>query len=265
MPDRRVALLTRIAMRHDRVAEDRRPDLTALLRAVLVALAIVVILPMPAAAAEGDPTEPPAGEPTPEPTPTPPPAPGIQRVFIYRSPAVVRQYTNVWCVPAAVQTMWNLIDGTSNARYARQKTLYGQIRRHNRYRYRTKGNDIQGWAWALRYYTDQPYRARAFVSKNAALRAIAEAIDRTGHPVGITVHHGTHAWVVLGYRAKPSATNPSQRTILGYYVSGPLGPGSRDPWRYRYMTMGAFRKVFGRYHERTRKVIWEDKYVLVTD
>ena len=31
------------------------------------------------------------------------------------------------------------------------------------------------------------------------------------------------------------------------------------------MSMAAFRKVYGFYHEKTRKVIWERKYVLVTD
>jgi len=29
--------------------------------------------------------------------------------------------------------------------------------------------------------------------------------------------------------------------------------------------MASFRKVYGKYHERTRKVIWEGRYVLVSD
>jgi hypothetical protein len=29
--------------------------------------------------------------------------------------------------------------------------------------------------------------------------------------------------------------------------------------------MANFRRYYGKYHERTRKVIWEDKYVLVSD
>jgi hypothetical protein len=31
------------------------------------------------------------------------------------------------------------------------------------------------------------------------------------------------------------------------------------------MSMAGFRKVYGYYHEKTRKVIWERKYVLVSD
>jgi hypothetical protein len=265
-------------MRHAAPTDDRHARLIALLRAIILAGAALAILPLPSMAADGDPTEPPVvvtdpsddddddpdptPEPTPDPTPQPPP---IQKEFIYRSSAITRQYTNYYCVPAAAQTMWNLITGSDNRTVARQKSLYRQIRKHNRYRYTTKGNDIQGWAWALRRFTGGEYRARAYTSKSKAMAEIAEAIDRTGHPVGITVHHGSHAWIVLGYKAQPSATDPDKRTILGFYVSGPLGPGSRDPWRYRYVTMANFRRYYGKYHERTRKVIWEDKYVLVSD
>ena len=257
-------------MRLAEPAQDSRARLTALLRAVVLAAAGLAILPLPIYAAE--PSPPPAvpaddddddeDEPTPpptsEPTPTPPPAP--YAINLYRASTVVRQYKNTWCVPAATQSMWNLIGGTSNLSYSRQKALYKQIRKHNRYRYKTAGNDVQGWAWALRTYTGQPYKWRAWTSKTAAIKAIAAAIDRTHHPVGITVHHGTHAWVVLGYKA-----SADHRTILGFYVHGPLGPGSRDPWKYRYISMASFRRVFGKYHEKTRKVIWERKYVLVTD
>jgi hypothetical protein len=250
-------------MRHAVPAQDRRARLTAAFAAVLLAALVLAVLPLPAFAADGDPpTDPPPAEPTDPPPPDPTPAPEIQKVLFYSSTAVIRQYKNYWCVPAATQTMWNLIRSTSNAKYARQKTLYTKIRAHNRYRYRTNGNDVQGWAWALRYYTGRPYTARSYVSKSTAMNEIAKAIDQTGNPVGITVHHGTHAWIVLGYKAQVSS---GKRTILGFYVSGPLGPGSSDPWKYRYLSMATFRKVYGKYHERTRKVIWEDRYVLVTD
>jgi hypothetical protein len=203
-------------------------------------------------------------EPTAEPTPEPTPAPAPYAINLYRSSTVVRQYKNTWCVPAATQSMWNLIGGTSNMSYSRQKALYKQTRKHNRYKYKTAGNDIQGWAWALRTYTGQPYQWAAYTSKTTAIKAIAKAIDRTGHPVGITVHHGSHAWIVLGYKSTQDP-DTGKKTIRGFYVHGPLGPRSRDPWKYRYMTIAAFRKVYGFYHEATRKVIWERKYVLVAD
>jgi hypothetical protein len=177
---------------------------------------------------------------------------------------MVRQYTSYWCVPAATQTMWNLIRHDSSTSYLRQKMLYRQIRQHNRYRYTTNGNDVQGWAWALRYWTYKPYYAHAYVSKTTAMLAIVAAIQRTHHPVGVVIKAGTHAWVVLGYRVSVDVLDPTRRTLLGFYVTGPLGaPG--DPFPYRYLTVAAFSKVYTRYHEWQRKVIWEGLYVTVND
>jgi len=188
----------------------------------------------------------------------------IQTVLLYRRSAIARQYTDYWCVPAATETMWNLIRSGTNTSYMRQKVLYRQTRLHNRYHYNTTGNDVDGWSWALRRYTYRPYQAHAYLSKTTALQAIVAAIDRTHDPVGVTVRAGTHAWVVIGYRAAVDPSDPTLRTLQGFYVSGPIG-SPRDPYPYRYMTVDAFRAEYTRYHEWQRKVIWEGLYVVVND
>ncbi len=177
---------------------------------------------------------------------------------------MVRQYTNYWCVPAATQSMVNLARGTSNRTYSTQRYYYRLTRQHNRYWYRTLGNDPQGWAWALRYFSRNTttYAARAYTNKTAAINAIAESIARTRDPVGVTVHRGTHAWVVLGFRQTYDPAEPAKKTLLGLYVSGPLGT-SRDKWPYRYLTVSQFKEYFTRYHEWQRKVIWEGKWVVI--
>jgi len=179
---------------------------------------------------------------------------------------MVRQYTNYWCVPAVTQSMVNLVKGTSNKSYLTQKFYYKLTRQHNRYIYVTKGNDPQGWAWSLRYFTQSQanYQWRSFTNKSTAVNSIAEALKRTRHPVGVTVYGGTHAWVVLGYRYSVNVADPTKRSLLGLYVSGPLGTVS-DRWPYRYLTVSAFRDVFTRYHEWQRKVIWEGKWVVISE
>jgi hypothetical protein len=186
-------------------------------------------------------------------------------VLIYRGTAMVKQFTNYWCVPAATQSMVNLVLGTSDRTKTTQERYYKGIRAHNRYTYSTKGNDPQGWAWGLRSYSSgrTTYQARSFTSKSVALEAIAESIDRTGSPVGVTVHDGTHAWIVLGYRAQPDPNASSGRLLTGFYVSGPLGSPT-DPWPYKFMTMTDFRSHFSRYHEWQRAVIWEGTWVIVS-
>jgi hypothetical protein len=222
--------------------------------------------PTPTPTAEPTPTPTASAAPTPTPVPTPtPPATKVASVLLYRPGSVVRQYRSNWCVPAAAQTMKNLIRNQRSTTFRHQQVLYNQIRANNRYAYATSGNDVAGWAWALRHWTKQPYQARSFTTKTSAIAAMVAAIDRTRHPVGITVRHGTHAWVVLGYKARVQIDDPTKRTILGLYVSGPLGPGSSDPWPYRYVTLATFGKSYTKYHEWQRRVVWEGRYVIVAD
>jgi hypothetical protein len=210
-----------------------------------------------------DPTDTPDPTVTPAPTPRPTSNTVLQSRNLYRYSAMVRQYTNYWCVPATVQSMANLVLGTSNRTYSRQSYIYKLTRQHNRYWYATRGNDPQGWGWSLRYFTNgRPYQPRAYTNKDQAIASIWASIAKTRHPVGVTVYSGTHAWVVLGYKLTYDRTEPSKKTLLGLYVSGPLGSSS-DRWPWKYLTVNQFKQVFTRYHEWQRKVIWEGKWVVL--
>ncbi len=221
----------------------------------------------PAAAPTPAPTATPGPTPTPSPGPTvsPPPGTTVTRLLLYRRTAMVRQYTNYWCVPAATQTMVNLIRGTNDRTYATQRRFYYVTRYHNRYVYKTRGNDPAGWAYALRYFTQwqTSYQARSFTNKTQAIEAIAASIARTHQPVGVPVWGGTHAWVIVGYRSQTDPNDPSKRTLLGLYVSGPLA-SPRDPWLYEYLSLATFRLNFTRYHEWQRRVIWEGRWVIIS-
>jgi hypothetical protein len=204
---------------------------------------------------------------TPEPTPTPTPAPTriTTSLNLYRSSTVARQYTSYWCVPANAQTMLNLVLGRRDRSYATQARYDRWLKRYNRYKYVTRGNDVNGWATLLDYSIGGPwhYNDRAFSTQAQAIARIVEALDRTGHPVGIVVDRGSHAWTVVGYKATMEPGKPETRVIVGLYVSGSLS--TKDPHPYRYMAMGDFRRRFTRYHEWQRKVVWEGKYVIVSE
>ena len=66
---------------------------------------------------------------------------------------------------------------------------------------------------------------------------------------------------MLGYRATIVPGRPETKTIIGLYVSGSL---AKDPQPYGYLSLAAFKRRFTRYHEWQRKVIWEGKYVIVS-
>jgi hypothetical protein len=231
------------------------PSATArLCRSLVLSVVVVLVLPWQAFAADPIAT----GAPT-----VLPPSVETVDVNLYRSGAAVHQFTNYWCVPANAQTMLNLINGTSNRSYATQTRYARQIGRLNRYTYPTPGNDVRGWARFLDAHVGGAwhYADHSFDSSSAAIAAMVESIDRTHHPVGIVVDRGSHAWTVVGYRARVTR-GTTARVIVGLYVSGSL---RRDPWPYRYMSLGQFALRYTRYHEASRSVVWEGKFVIVSE
>jgi hypothetical protein len=188
----------------------------------------------------------------------------IRTVDLSRSGAAVTQFTSYWCVPAAVQTMLNLVTGTSDRSFTTQSRLYTELRRANRYSYTTRGNDVRGWARVLsaRLPAGMGYGDVSFSSRSAAYLAIVKAMDRTKRPVGIVVDAGTHAWTVVGFTVRETPGVPNATTVLGFYVVGPLGSPT-DPWPKKYLTTSQLNSRFTRYHEPTRPVVWEGLYVIV--
>lgn len=185
-------------------------------------------------------------------------------VDISRDATAVLQYNSYSCVPAAVQTMLNLVNGQSDRSRATQARLYTELRRANRYRYTTRGNDVRGWARVLTAHLPAGlgYADVSFTSKADAYLAIVKAIDRTRKPVGIVVDRASHAWTVVGFKVQETPGVPDATTILGFYVVGPLGSPT-DPWPKKYLTLAQLNTRFTPYHEAQRSVLWEGKYVIV--
>lgn len=225
-------------------------------RSVLLALVVGVLAPWQALAAD--------------PTPFASTPSNVRRqtetidVNLYRPSSVSYQYTNYWCVPANAQTMLNTIYRWTDRTRATQGRYAWHVQRLNRYTYSTKGNDVAGWARFLDLWVadDWHYLDRSFDTRTQAIAAIVESIDRTGHPVGVVVDRGSHAWTVLGYRAT-EVRGSTTKTVEGIYVSGSLL--NTDPRPYRYMTLSQFALRFTRYHEPQRAVVWEGKFVIVSE
>ncbi len=185
-------------------------------------------------------------------------------VDLSRDSANVLQYTSYNCVPAAAQTMINLVTGASDRSRTTQTRLYNELQRANLYDYATNGNDVRGWSRVLtaRLGVSRAYNDQSYTSRSAAFAAIVDAMDRTRRPVGIVVDAGRHAWTVVGFTVRETVGVPGSRTILGFTVVGPLGSPS-DPWPKRYYTVSQLATRFTRYHEWQRSVPWEGRYVIV--
>jgi hypothetical protein len=273
---------------------DRRLAPARLARTLAIALIAGALLPWPVFAAEepgpspttspvptAEPAPTPSADPAPTAVPEPTPEPSVQALAplprvtsetnLYQPYAIVRQYKGYWCVPANAQTILNIVMGRRDRSYATQARYAWHVKWHNRYKYPSRGNDPQGWSRFLDEYLpgDLHYHDVSFDVQADAIGAIIEALDRTGHPVGIVVDRGSHAWTVLGYRRSMVEGDPSTMTLDGFYVSGPLyrarNRPKREPWPYRFMALDAFQARYTRYHESSRKVVWEGKFVIVAE
>ena len=209
---------------HAAPTEAHRVRLIALLRAGLLAALVLVVLPLPTFAADGDaptdpPTEPPTVEPAAEPTPTPDPTPtpeparprprpdahgrpddaaGAHADALARPGHLLRPQLPLHGRDPAVHELLVRACGHPDDVEPHQRDVERHLR-PSEVAVRGASSRTTGIATRPRATTSPagPGRfattpasrtsARSFVLGHAAMDAIVATIDRTGHPVGITV------------------------------------------------------------------------------
>jgi hypothetical protein len=190
-------------------------------------------------------------------------------VNLYRADAFATQRTWQWCTAAGVQIVRNIVHGESDEARARQGRYYRYMRAHNRYPIpAADGVDPGGWEAGLRRYVDDGYRLVASDSFAAALRSAVRSLRETNLPVGITVAHGTHAWILTGFTATadPHATDAFRVTSVR--VTGPLwGLQSRargyDMRPNTQLTTAQLAGYFTPWHYPGIRMAWEGQWVSI--
>jgi hypothetical protein len=121
---------------------------------------------------------------------------------LYRRNAMVSELESFWCMPAAMQTIINLIDsGRPDHTYATQRRLYWLARRLSTDKLDGKGAEPVGWARGLTKLGYGQYLVSVHRTRGDAIRTAARALRMTGRPVGIIAWRGAHSWVMSGFRA----------------------------------------------------------------
>lgn len=105
----------------------------------------------------------------------------------------------IWCAPAAMQTMINIMSPGADTSLATQKLLQRIARKLGPAP--DRGSEPEGEARTLASLDYGAYRVIAVDSRAAAFKAAARAIRRTGRPVALLVWRGAHNWVVSGFRS----------------------------------------------------------------
>jgi hypothetical protein len=190
-------------------------------------------------------------------------------VDLYRSGVFTTQKTWLWCTAADVQIIRNIVRRETDHSRAGQQRYFDYMRAHNRYRIPVKdGVDPAGWTAGLRHYVDGRYGLVSSGSFDAALRSAVTTLRRTNLPVGLTVSHGNHAWVLTGFTASADPAITTRFTVTSVRVVGPLwGVQSR---RYGYdmrpdtrLTPAQLRGFFTPWHYAGVRMAWEGRWVSI--
>ena len=190
-------------------------------------------------------------------------------VDLYRSGAFTTQKTWLWCTAADVQIVRNLVDRQADHTRSGQQRYFDAMRVHNRYNIPVSdGVDPAGWTYGLRHFVDARYRLVASGSFSTALRSAVTNLRKTNLPVGITVSHGNHAWILTGFTATADPAVTTRFTVTSVHVVGPLwGLQSRS---YGYdmrpdmkLTPRQFAGFFTPWHYARIRMAWEGRWVSI--
>jgi hypothetical protein len=193
----------------------------------------------------------------------------IGGVDLYRSGVFTTQRSWLWCTAASIQIVRNIARHEADHSRASQSRYFDYMRAHDRYRIPLKdGTDPAGWTAGFRRFVDARYRLVASSSFDSALRSAVTNLRRTNLPVGITVAHGNHAWVLTGFTATADPAVTTRFAITSVRVVGPLwglqstsyGLDMRPDTKLTPRQLGGF---FTPWHYSSVPMAWENRWVSV--
>ncbi len=195
----------------------------------------------PSAWLSASPSPPPTPRPTPHRTPRPTPRPtprlhprphaGPFQMDLYRRNAMVSELLPWWCMPAAMQTMINIMrpHGLDRTR-ATQARLYRLARSLSTDRLDGKGAEPIGWADGLTRLGFGKYIVSVHRTRGDAIRTAAKALRMTGRPVGIIAWRGAHSWVMSGFRATADPALTNHYTVTAVAIEDVWYPRVSSIW-----------------------------------
>jgi hypothetical protein len=189
-------------------------------------------------------------------------------VDLYRAGTFTTQRSWLWCTAAGVQIARNIVDHERDHSTTSQRRYFEWMRQHNRYDLPlSAGVDAQGWAAGMRHFVDSRYRLVSSGSFDSALRSAVERMRRTNLPVAITVSHGNHGWLLVGFRATADPARTDRYTVTSVRVVGPLfGLQSRNGYDMppnTRLTPTQLRRFFTPWHYDPKPMIWDGRYISI--
>ncbi len=130
---------------------------------------------------------------------SPTPKPGPFSMDLYQPGDFVGEFTDTWCVAAAMQTSMNIMDTGAD----RSRELQSRLFKLGRSIAPAPdgASEPEAWAQGLAQLGYGNYEVRVAGSIKGAVRIAARQIRLTGRPAGLMVWRGAHSWVMSGFDA----------------------------------------------------------------
>jgi hypothetical protein len=203
----------------------------------------------------------------------PPAANGLSRwtggIDLYRSGSFTTQKSWLWCTAAGIQIARNMVMGTRDHSVAAQRRYFTWMRGQNRYSLPlSAGVDAQGWAAGMRHFVDSRYRLVVSTSFSSTLRNAVKRMRLTRLPVGVTVSHGNHAWLLVGFTATADPAINSTFRVTSVRVVGPLYGLQTRTYGYdmvpnKKLTVAQFQRFFTPWWYAPKRMVWDHKYISI--
>jgi hypothetical protein len=147
---------------------------------------------------------------------------------LYRKGDFTTEMKPIWCAPAALQTMINIMSPGADTTRATQKLLHTIARKLGPAP--DRGSEPEGMARTLTSLGYGPYRVLAVDSRAAAFNAAAQAIRLTRRPVALLVWRGAHNWVISGFRSTADPALGDAFKVTHLWIEDVWYPRISDIW-----------------------------------
>ena len=146
---------------------------------------------------------------------------------LYQAGDFVGEFVDTGCIPAAMQTMMNIMDAGADTSQETQVKLFDLA--NSIAESRNGSPDPEGWSGGLEQLGYGNFEVGARPTMAAAVKLVVKQIRLTKRPAGLLVWFGWHSWVVSGFTASADPALTDDYTVQSLYIE--------DVWYNRHSTL----------------------------
>ena len=162
--------------------------------------------------------------------PSPTPKPGPFAMDLHQKGDFVGEFEDTWCLPAAMQTMMNIMDTGADVSRSTQARLFNLTRSIDPAP--DGAAEPEAWAKGLTQLGYGNFEVSIQPSIKAAIKLAAKQIRLTNRPAGLMTWRGAHSWVMSGFEASMDPSVTDQYAVTGVRIE--------DVWYPRFSTLWGY-------------------------